>query len=1544
MRLSAGLPAGVPSVWNGDGGAVPSSDIQYGMTSLSLVMSSPDLVERLSLLRSTAFYDSDLLAFARSARSMWALDVLASRLTRHGHDWASFRSRLLHANTGVSLQQMLDGVALDRLFALAEALHDGGLDREAERALVRHVVERALAGESITQATVEGLVERLLQEGSPEQARALLNKLTAKSWRRHSFAVELLHPRFGGDYSLLIATLNEPYRMLGLESVELAATGPSPFERLRATPQNTMDSGPLVTVIMTCRNPGDEILLASRSIMQQTYQRWELIVADDGSDEDVDRLAKIEALDPRVKVLRSGSAKGSFARRNEAIQHAGGELVTFQDADSWSHPHRLETQVRELLAHPTEWGNNVHAICVTEDLSMVGVPGADLHRAEGSLMFRREVALDTIGFFDTVLAGSGVEFRKRLEATSKRRVPALVPGVPLIFGLATSSEDAVDHSQFFSEDEQRYSSAVNRYIHKVEAGAATGYLSYPPEGIRAFDVPAGWVPQARTSAQQFDVMVVLDGRESSQRTDFHRIVAEELRVGAAAGLRIAVMQSDSLMGRPSGESLAPQLQDLINDGAIARVSRGEPAKAALVVVRHAGAVQGHPEERQAVQSEQVIIIEDPGAGDARGQTIARDTVTRSVASWFGVQPTWTRALPHLPDSAISSAIFDSAGLRLAIETTVASSVQSVRIANGSRTLDVDVSTSGTGVMCLVPNDDLIAGDVRASLIHDAGGGTVITRECRVRDTAQIWNKSDRLAVRIAGGGLRILDAAPVGELSGARDVVKYYLSASVNSVRVVEDAVEVVIATKGATYLLAVYAHRELESGVVRRRDFEVTTSEGQRVWTRPLAKFADSRWRIFGAFRTPAGVVEYPIRFDETAAIVASPEWAPQILSGDRILVAPPLPTRPVRAARKVSRAINDRFGGKLRKPARRRAEVRFGSRHAEPRVESVPTVSVVMPVYNVEPYLEAAITSVLEQEFRDLELIIVDDASKDDGRHIIEKYWRADPRVRVFALDHNTLGGAGIPSNIGIRAARGTYVAFADSDDQVTAGGLARLVALAETHEAELVIGDFQTFTDDVAEGTESYDRAVWAEIPQDRPVSAFTDPALFRLSPVPWRKLYRREFLVENGILYPEGDYFYEDNPLHWFVLSRAHRVVLTDEIVSSHRMEREGQTMSAQKYKLGAFVSHSNTILNFLDASVDEKRDTLFEAFFNYLDRTLWTATRQTQPAAAALIRRGFGEIYERAIQAAPSAVVPERTRNKLTPFRVAYPDPDLTIVIPVYNSSELLKPTLDSVLRLRGLQFDVLLIDDGSTDDSLAIMEEYEKKHDNIHVFSQGNRGAGRARNSVIPLCAGRYTFFLDADDVVRADALEAAVLQADEEAADLLFLRYGVEYTDEGRSKGMFDADVEVWKQLVRTTDNGHRQQVVARLINYPWNRIIRTSLLHDANIFFGPTAVHNDVLFHWHTITSARRIGYLDAEVCVHRKFATRGQVTNISDERRLSVVEALRGTHERIAFLESYPNVEREWQDFALHLLDWAKSRIPDGLQEEYRQRSETLMTAFS
>lgn len=1500
------------------------TEMKFGAVTLGLVSSDVARHERLALLRSRSFVDRDLHSFGARVRSRWAFDALAGRLTRQAHDWESFRALLLaHAENVADAEPVLDAISLDRLFALAEMLHERNQDEQAERALVSFIAHRVDAGGAASKTTRQRLAERALHFGYADDARRIAEALGGRSWARLALRLELSHPRFGGTFDGLLHRFNEPFRRLGLETVRLSEAAGAPFDRLEAAAESTVGQGPLVSVILEVLPGAEHVETAIRSIVAQTYANWELLLVDgDPAGEVRDIAARFDA-DARIRVISAEPGKNAMEYRNEGIAAARGDVITFQNVLSWSHPRRLETQLSDLLLHPGRVANLVHEVHVGRELSFVTDRGVKLSKAESTLMIRSDV-LRTMGGFDPVPRGAERELRKRLELNAHRPMPALVSGAPLVLTLAPDEETR----------------GRDYGVRAWEPAALTAYRSAARlrRAVPLEEEVGYGIPMPHTG--RVDVLVVLDARESPRWEAFHGTVADEIRRAAEVGLTVGLLHSDALLGPHGTVRYAVVLEELLADGLAVRVDGLREVDAPLVVVRHAGAAQGHVGSSLNIRADRVVVVEDPEAGDARGKTIAAADVEHVVEGWFGNRPSWTRALPALPTPTVSAVSIDDTGLRVTLQSAVSQLIRGVRISNGSAEIDLRVMAGTSDIVASADLDVVEPGRWEVTVDHAADDGEVVSRRAAVSADAFVWNHGRHLVVKTGDGAFQVL---PQDGTNGVDDLTAHYLSAKVSSVRVNGERADVVVETTGASFLLEVFAQREVESGAIRRRDFTVTTTGGRRVWSRPLTKFADSRWRLFGAFRTSLGVIHYPISVGAEATVEGTSLWTPRILPGDRILITPPQPSKLQRAARRIGAGARVEALRRSLSRDGRAEEVRFDSRHSQPRVAEKPTVSVVMPVYNVEPFLDAAISSVLDQDFRDLELILVDDASKDGGRRIIHKYWKKDPRVRVFGLDHNTLGGAGIPSNVGIRAARGEYVAFADSDDQVTSAGLARLVEAAETHDAELVIGDFKTFTDKLTEGTESYDRHVWSSLPTGTPLSAVEDIDLFRLSPVPWRKLYRRAFLEEHAILYPEGDYFYEDNPLHWFVLSRARRVVLCDEVISFHRMEREGQTMSAQTYKLGAFVNHMNTVLNSLLGAEPAYREKLIESFANYLDRTLWVATKQTQPAAAAMIRRGFAEIYERAIEAEPNATIPEKTRAKLTTFRSAYPDLDLTIVVPVYNSSGLLRPTLDSLLSIRGLRFDVLLVDDGSADDSLAIMEDYEKRYSNVHVFAQGNRGAGRARNSVIPLASGRYTYFLDADDVIDAKALVAAVAQADEEASDLLFMKYRIEYTDEGRSRGMFDADLEAWGRATRAASSASRQRAVAQLINYPWNRIIRTRLLHDGNVFFGPTVVHNDVLFHWHSIARASRISLFDGEVVTHRKFTSRDQITNINDARRLAVLEALRGTHERISPLDSFADLREEWIHFAQHLLSWAASRIPEELRPMYELRRRELGQMF-
>jgi CDP-glycerol glycerophosphotransferase len=185
-----------------------------------------------------------------------------------------------------------------------------------------------------------------------------------------------------------------------------------------------------------------------------------------------------------------------------------------------------------------------------------------------------------------------------------------------------------------------------------------------------------------------------------------------------------------------------------------------------------------------------------------------------------------------------------------------------------------------------------------------------------------------------------------------------------------------------------------------------------------------------------------------------------------------------------------------------------------------AAPLVSVIVIAYNDAANLPAALASVTTQTLRDLEVIVVDDASTDGTAEVAERVAAADSRVRVVRLDVNS-GGCSRPRNAGLAVATGRYVMFLDSDDTYTRRACRKLVTVALATGADVVSGRLVRRV--VAERRD----VGWQDWLYDR--RSFVDGILDRrellYDTTCTNKLYRREFLVSNGIRFPEGIH-YED----------------------------------------------------------------------------------------------------------------------------------------------------------------------------------------------------------------------------------------------------------------------------------------------------------------------------------------------------------------------------------------------------------------------------------
>ena len=204
---------------------------------------------------------------------------------------------------------------------------------------------------------------------------------------------------------------------------------------------------------------------------------------------------------------------------------------------------------------------------------------------------------------------------------------------------------------------------------------------------------------------------------------------------------------------------------------------------------------------------------------------------------------------------------------------------------------------------------------------------------------------------------------------------------------------------------------------------------------------------------------------------------------------------------------------------------------------------VSVIVPVYKVEPFLERCIKSIQRQTYVDLEIILIDDGSPDKCGDICDKYAKRDKRIKVI---HKTNGGLSAARNAGLELASGKYICFVDSDDWIDVDMIELLYKVGISRQADITECSYRNvYTDCTKEETKCT-----AEIVEGDSIFSLNGMLDWKyFKPVAWNKLYKRD--VIGNIRYPEGK-IHEDEFTTYKYFYNATKLVYVD--VSKYNYDR------------------------------------------------------------------------------------------------------------------------------------------------------------------------------------------------------------------------------------------------------------------------------------------------------------------------------------------------------------------------------------------------------
>ena len=243
------------------------------------------------------------------------------------------------------------------------------------------------------------------------------------------------------------------------------------------------------------------------------------------------------------------------------------------------------------------------------------------------------------------------------------------------------------------------------------------------------------------------------------------------------------------------------------------------------------------------------------------------------------------------------------------------------------------------------------------------------------------------------------------------------------------------------------------------------------------------------------------------------------------------------------------------------------------------MPKVSIIVPVYNVEKYIEKCLESLVNQTLEDIEIIVVNDGSKDNSKEIVEKYLEKYPKKMVYLEKEN--GGLSDARNFAIPYAKGEYVAFLDSDDYVELNMYEDMYKIAKNEDSDMVECDF-----------------IW-EYPDKCKIDTGEiyhgkHEMLEKIRVVAWNKLIKKSILDETKVIFPKG-YRYEDIEFTYKLIPYLEKVSFLKK-PCIHYIQRDNSISNTQNERTKEILEVFDNVINYY------KEKGLYEEYFTELEYT------------------------------------------------------------------------------------------------------------------------------------------------------------------------------------------------------------------------------------------------------------------------------------------------------------------------------------------------------
>lgn len=556
---------------------------------------------------------------------------------------------------------------------------------------------------------------------------------------------------------------------------------------------------------------------------------------------------------------------------------------------------------------------------------------------------------------------------------------------------------------------------------------------------------------------------------------------------------------------------------------------------------------------------------------------------------------------------------------------------------------------------------------------------------------------------------------------------------------------------------------------------------------------------------------------------------------------------------------------------------------------------VSVIMPIYNAQEYLEETLECLIHQTLKEIEIICINDGSTDGSLNILNKYAAFDCRIKVFDQENS---GAGVARNTGLQYATGEYLSILDADDIFEKDMLEAAYRKAKQNEVDICVFKMDRFRENIRYRQPYHWSILRNQLPEFEPFT-YKDIRgnIFRtFIGWTWDKLFRREFIFKHRLefqaLRNTNDMFFT-----FAAFVKAEKISILNRTLVHQRIGLYDSVSVTRERSWDCFYQ---ALLALREELI--KMDIYKEVERSYINYALYLSLWYLDTLKASAFQLLYDKLkkemfHELGISGKERAYFWDQKEyekyiqiNDLNSeqYRVLYgmqfqyscsffqtrnmgrcAEPKVSIVIPVYNVERYLVECLNSVVNQTLEDIEIICVNDGSTDQSLELVKQFAAEDKRVVVLDRANGGYGKAVNCGLEIARGEYIGIVEPDDYVERNMYETLYGIANKENLDFVKADFNSFKEINGKREFIYERIAQMDEKLYNRVICPEEYPIVFKLPVYTWSGIYKRSFINENNIRHNESsgASYQDNGFWFQTFCFAKRIYFVNQAFYQYRK-----------------------------------------------------------------------------